>query len=253
MEEEEELLCVSQEAGGAVFGGWSEVYVLLMGLKGGQGERRNVRGTMCAERVGDVHGPTGWEQPVPRWGTSPCSHTLVYSCTSPWPCRPRPPYLCPTAQHCLISPGARSRCADALVPAPDSQPLALAAAFLEQLREGWHSQDCLKHGVNVTLPQALIPAGRGCAKPALGQRCLWSRTGSRAPGWARSVAASSVVFAPALGQKNLCGVLWQRPGRTMSCRVLERGAGVEVMGCGRRSRPIAWPRCRAQALSVLFP
>lgn len=45
--EEEELLCVSWEAGGAVFGGWREVYVLLRGLVGGQGEQRSVQEGFC--------------------------------------------------------------------------------------------------------------------------------------------------------------------------------------------------------------
>lgn len=70
------------------------------------------------------------------------SHS-VCSCTPPWHRRPGPPCFCPAVRHRLISPGARSRCADALVPASNSQPLVLAAAFLEQWRRGWSSQDCL--------------------------------------------------------------------------------------------------------------
>lgn len=68
---------------------------------------------------------------------------FVCSYTSPQHCRPRPPRLCPAVRHRLISPGARSRCADALVPASNSQLLALTATFLEQRRRGRSSQDCL--------------------------------------------------------------------------------------------------------------
>lgn len=167
------------------------LYVLLMGLVRGQGEQRSVqegscpamglRGGHCASHLwGPWHCAVGcmvlcvqreWETCTAPWGrsslsrggqgkgSSPCSHTLVCSCTSPWHCWPRPPCLCPAARHRLISPGACSCCADALVPAPNSQPPALAAAFLEQLREGRSSQDCLTRRVNVTLPLALLRAG----------------------------------------------------------------------------------------------
>lgn len=90
---------------------------------------------------------------------SHCFHALVCSCTSPWPHQPEPHCCCPAAQHSVISLGARSRCADALFPAPNSQPPALTTAFLGQLREGQSIQDCLTCSVNVTLPWALLPAG----------------------------------------------------------------------------------------------
>lgn len=84
---------------------------------------------------------------------------LVCTCTCPWPHQSGPHRCCPAAQHSLISLGARSHCADALFPAPNSQPPALTTAFLGQLREGQSSQDCLTCSVNVTLPWALLPAG----------------------------------------------------------------------------------------------
>lgn len=69
-------------------------------------------------------------------GQSCCSHTLVYSCTSPW--------------HHLISPDAHSHRADALFPAPNSQPSALTATGAA---EGGMEQPGLpNHRVNVTLP-----------------------------------------------------------------------------------------------------
>lgn len=116
---------------------------------------------VCRESGGHAlpHGAGAACPGGPTEGGSHSSHTPAWSCTSPWHRRPGPPYLCPAMRHRLISPGARSRCADALVPAPDSQPPALAAAFLEQLREGRSSQDCLMRRVNVTLPQALLPTG----------------------------------------------------------------------------------------------
>lgn len=179
MEEEE-------EAGGAVFAGWRNVCVLLMGLVGGQGEQRSVQEGSCA--VVRLRGVTvrrtfgdcvtvqsdAWRRVCGESGNHALSHgtgvtcpvgakgghlvlTLVCSCNSPRHCWPGPPCPCPAAQHRQISPGARSRCADALVPAPDSQLPALADAFLEQLREGQKSQDCLTPTVNVTLPGALLP------------------------------------------------------------------------------------------------
>lgn len=89
---------------------------------------------------------------------SPCFRALVCSCTPPWPHQSGPTGAA-QQQRSLISLGARSRCADALFPAPNSQQPALTTAFLGQLREGLSSQDCLTCSVNVTLPWALLPAG----------------------------------------------------------------------------------------------
>lgn len=104
-------------------------------------------GEVC--RTGDTHCP-GWGHPVSMlW----CAAAPLHGHTGPVPA------LVPSSSaRSLISPGARSRCADALFPAPNSQPPALTSAFLGQLREGRSSQDCLRSGVNVTLPRALLPA-----------------------------------------------------------------------------------------------
>ena len=279
MEEEEGLLCASREAGGAVSGGWTKVCLLLMGPVGGQRQQSRVQegsclavglrgvtasplGTvalcsrtqgLCAERAAGTQCPTGQEKPVPGWGPrrggSPCSHTPACSCSPPWHCRPGPPCLCPAARHRLISPGARSRCADALVPAPNSQPLALGIAFLEQLREG---------------EQPGLPNARGECHPGPGA-WLWvhrRRANNHPKSWPWGRGASGATQAPGnrAGQPPvyLCpcpGAEWPlQPcsGSTASCRVLERGAGVEVMGCGGASGRITWPPCKALGLSVLF-
>lgn len=120
-------------------------------------------GVRGVRRMGDVHCPRGGAA-CPGWATggSPCFHALVCSCTSPQPHQPWPHCCCPAARHSLISPGARSGCADALFPAPNSQPPALTTAFLGQLREGRSSQDCLTvqcecHPALGTPPSRLLP------------------------------------------------------------------------------------------------
>lgn len=194
-----------------VFGGWRRVYVLLMGLVGRQGEQRSVQEGSCTA-VG-LRGVTvrctfgdrvtvqsdAWRCVRRGSGNRALSHgagvasplgakgghlvlTLWCAAATPHGTAGPAPLPCPPAQHCQISPGARSRCADALVPALDSQLPALVDAFLEQLREGQRSQDCLTPTVNVTLPGGLLPVRsrlwvhchqtQQMKKPSLGQRCL---------------------------------------------------------------------------------